>query len=225
MLDLWLKERPPPGAHPVIDTAPVPPPVGTELTAEYESALANSQQCHLRPFIAAGISVRLLWLLTPAFARVTLRGETYVPDPDDGGAAYVLPVRVNDPVTAEAIDPWGAVCSADIVDLLAFHPAHPARWALRTGYAEWLGAVPPQYLKPGPVPVWRSPLNWLRAGCIGIVPLSREPAAIYRLLLGLWEIAVEDEEHEAELGDVFKRARVPRIIVGRRNGSRREDGV
>jgi hypothetical protein len=196
------------------------------LADEYYAALRRTPFAAVQALVSAGVTWRTIAKCPPASARVTVERGFYQPDPE-GGAAYLLPVRVESPVTPEAIDPAAAVSSGAIVDLLAFHPRHPGSWALRTGNAEWLGAVEPQYLLPGRVPVWRSPLNWLRAGCIGIVPLSREPGVIYRLLSGFWEIAVEDDEHEAELVNAFERARrLPRLIVGGKSGSTGpEDGV
>jgi hypothetical protein len=120
-------------------------------------------------------------------------------------------------VTAEAHDPPHTVRAGELVDLVAWHPRHPHRWALRTGAAEWLGAIEPQYLDPEPVPVWRSPLAWLRVGCVGLVMLSPDPPAAYRVLSGCrGGIVAEDPQHAAALRATLARPwPAPQIIVRR----------
>jgi hypothetical protein len=130
---------------------------GADLAAEYRAAQLATRGADLRPLLAAGIEPRTIAALAPAMTRIAVGGATYQPDPA-GGIAFVLPVRIDNPLTAEAADPAATVRSGKIADLLAFHPAHPLRWALRCDAAEWLGAVEPQYLKPDSVPIWRSPL-------------------------------------------------------------------
>src|SRR5262249_31201106 len=115
-------------------------------------------------------------------------------------AAYLIPVRADHALTPETADPTAAVLSGAIIDLLAFHARYPHRWALRRDAAEWLGAIEPQYFAPEPVHVWRSPLAWLRAGCQGIVILSRDAASACR-----GGIIAEDAEHAAELGGILAR--------------------
>src|SRR5215475_141995 len=150
------------------------------LVQEYRRALLATRYEDRQPLVAAGITAEALAAIVPAKAQITVDGETYEPDPD-GGAAYLIPVRADSRLTPEAADPPEAVRSGAIIDLLAFHPAHPYRWALRRDSAEWLGAIPPQYLEPEPVEVWQSPLDWLRAGCRGIVILSRDAASAHRI--------------------------------------------
>jgi hypothetical protein len=110
----------------------------------------------------------------------------------------VTPETMDDP---HEVISWGA-----IVDLVAFHPRHPARWALRVGAAEWLGCCEPQYLDPPPVRIWRLPLDWLRADCTGLVILSQEPVDAYRVLSGLHSITAEDAAHAGELRRVLSRS-------------------
>jgi hypothetical protein len=149
-----------------------------------------------------------------AVARVTVTGGTYQPDPD-GGSAFLLPVRVAHPHTPESLYPGKTVRAGTIVDLLAFHPAHPRRWALRRDDAEWLGAIEPQHLGPPPIHVWHSPLTWLREGCRGLVILSPTPADRYRILADCrGGIVAEDAEHGAELSAGVERPwPLPRIII------------
>ena len=132
-------------------------------------------------------------------ARVRVRRSgLYEPD-DSGHVAIITPVRVETPASPESPQPdiythWGP-----IVDLVAWHPAAPERWALRAGAAEWIGLVEPQYMDPEPVPIHRSVLDWLRSGRVGLVPLAFQPAEVYRLLSWCRSIRAADEEHAREL--------------------------
>ena len=191
-----------------------PAVIGTGLAAEHRAALLATRRDDLRLLLASGISQQTIATLMPAVARIAVAGDTYELDPA-GGSVFLLAVRVDNPLTPEAADPAETVRAGSIVDLLAFHPAHPCRWALRRDAAEWLGAIEPQYLDPPPVPFWRSPLTWLRAGCRGLVMLSPALADRYRILTGCCGgIVAEDEKHAAELRATLARPwPLPRIIV------------
>jgi|SRR5690242_7910343 len=183
------------------------------LVEEYHRALLATRYDDLHPLIAAGVTWETIAKIVPANTQITLGGATYEPDPD-GGAAYLIPVRVDNPLTPEAADPPEAVRSGAIIDLLAFHPAHPYRWALRRDAAEWLGPIEPQYLDPEPVEVWRTPLRWLQAGCHGLVLLSSERESQHRILSGLGSIVAEDHHHAAELRSVLNHSwSTPPVIV------------
>jgi hypothetical protein len=188
---------------------------GADLEREYLAALCATELRDLAPLRAAGIGARGLAIACPAIARVKIAGEGFELDAE-GGAAYLVPIRVDDPISPETTDPAATLRSSAIVDLVAIHPRHPDRWALRVGTAEWLGAVHPQYLDPALVPVWRSPLAWLRGGCTGLVILSRERADAYRLLADLrGGIIAEDARHAAELRTILAQPwPLPRVIVG-----------
>ena len=181
---------------------------------EYLRALRSTRLADLRPLIAAGVSWQAITDAVPAHARISVSTDNTFEFDEDGGNAFVVPVRVETPLTPEASDPVEAIRHGWIVDLVAFHPDHPARWALRTGTAEWLGCVEPQYLEPEPVRVWRTPLRRLQAGCRGLVLLSREPESQYRMLSGLSAIGAEDQQHAAELRQQLDRAwPMPRVSI------------
>lgn len=188
--------------------------MAADLAAEYTNLLAATRPEDLRPLIAAGVTEETIDTLAVAIARITVDGLTYQPDPG-GGFAYLIAVRVDNPLTPEAADPGETVRSGDIVDLVAMHPAHPLRWALRRHTAEWLGAIEPQYLDPNPVPLRRSPLAWLRAGGQGLVVLSRGRADAYRIMTGCrGGILAEDAGHAAELRSILAQPwPTPQIIV------------
>jgi hypothetical protein len=67
-----------------------------------------------------------------------------------------------------------------------------------------LGAIPPQYLEPEPVRVHRDVAAWLRAGCAGIVLLTRDGAAISRILSQVQRADYEDAAHAAELSRILQ---------------------
>jgi hypothetical protein len=59
---------------------------------------------------------------------------------------------------------------------------------------------------PAPVAVRGSILSWFHAGCIGLVPLSRSSADLYRLLtICTGGIVAENDEHAVELRRVLER--------------------
>jgi hypothetical protein len=196
--------------------APSKPPIGDlrqRAAHEYLAVLRSTRLADLKPLIAVGVGWQAITDAVPAYCsnvKVTSSTFEFV---EDGGSAFVLPVRVETPLTPEASDPAQAIRDGWIVDLVAFHPAHPSRWALRRGTAEWLGAVEPQYLDSEPVPVWRTPLAWLEAGCRGLVLLSREHTSQYRVLSGLGEVVAEDTWHAAELRQTLARPwPIPQVI-------------
>jgi hypothetical protein len=136
--------------------------------------------------------------------RARVSGGLYEPDPD-GGEGFVTPILADSASGPESICPERAVRLGDILDLVLWHPRRPDAWALRTGAAEWLGAIAPQYLEPPPVPIRRSVLVWFRHRCTGVVLLTAERPARYRLLTGCRSgIVVEDARHLAELRSVLK---------------------
>ena len=171
---------------------------GADLKREYLDALRQTGWDDSAPLREAGVGGPGLSVGIALAGISVSRGGAYQPD-RDGGAAFVLPVRVDNPLSPEAADPVDAVRHGEIVDLLAFSVAFPQRWALRTGAATWLGAVEPQYLEPEPTPIWRTPLRWLGNDCHGLVLLSRDRRDRYRVLTCLDAIVAEDEAHAAEL--------------------------
>lgn len=171
-----------------------------DLLAELRAAWAAMNRDHRTELIAAGILVEIIELYPLiGTASVRLQGRLYEPAPD-GRPAYITPVLVADPASPETPAPGTYACHlGEIVDLVAWHPAYPERWALRVGAASWLGCIEPQYMDPEPVCIRRSPLAWLRAGCDGLAILSRDPADAYRLLTGCARLVAEDRTHATEL--------------------------
>jgi hypothetical protein len=186
-----------------------------DLAAEMRVARESLTAAHWDELEAHGVSTTVIasFALLGA-AKIRVGNGLYEPAPD-GRWAYVTPVLVDNELGPEAAQPIScARILGHLVDLLAWHPRHPRRWALRVGAAPWLGCCEPQYMEPEPVRIWRSPLAWLRADCDGLVMLSTDPADAYRLLSSLREIVAEDAEHAAELRRLVRRPwPLPRIVA------------
>jgi len=187
-----------------------------ELLGEMRAASAAITPADVDELVAAGVAPEnASWLI--GVTRISHIPDTGLYEPDDevGAWAFITPIRVEDAATPESRDPERCVRHGDIIDLVAWDTSAPHEWALRAGLAGSAGCVEPQYLDPEPVRVHRSILAWFRAGCRGVVPLSRDPAATYRLLMGFpGGIIAEDGKHAGELARILERPwPLPEIIV------------
>jgi hypothetical protein len=182
---------------------------GRELVCEYMAALRRMTHDDARTLVACGVSWRTIRLVcaVPTLIAVDATRERYEPDPA-GKPAWVLPICVRDLVHPEWIEtgePETVVSKGATVDLITFTPMAPGRWALRLGEAPVLGAIEPQYLGPAPVPVHRDVTDWLRAGCRGIMLLTRDPCEAGRILRQCETVEAEDVVHAAELRHLIER--------------------
>jgi len=189
-----------------------------DLAREYLAAMRAITPADIGELVDAGVDpADACW--HAGVTRIAHMADTglYEPDDETGGLAFITPVRVDDDVTPESPDPEICVRRGAIVDLVAWDPRTPREWALRTGLADWLGCAGPQFLDPKPVRVWRSILAWFRAGCRGVVPLNRDPAVVYRLVMGFpGGIIPEDAMHADELRRMLERPwPLPEIILSR----------
>jgi hypothetical protein len=183
------------------------------LLNEFLAAQQSLDSRERQALVAAGVPEKALRLGLIGAADVEIEGDLYQPSPGDS-RRFIVPARVGDPATPEWPDPKLAVWLGDIVDLVAFDLEHPARSALRTGAAAWLGAIEPQYLDPPPIIVHAHPLAWLRRDCEGLVPLTRTPAELQYLLLSLRGIVVENAKLGIRLKEVLEKPhRIPPISV------------
>ncbi len=57
-----------------------------------------------------------------------------------------------------------------IEDLIYFSPAQPDEWRLEKGYANWLGRWDRDT---DDLRIWKNPMQLLRAGGVGVVPLNK----------------------------------------------------
>jgi hypothetical protein len=98
------------------------------------------------------------------------------------------------------------------IDIAAWQPAR--KWLglwLGSGWALGQGGIDdPRLGAEGALPVWRSPLNWLRAGRDGIVIIRPEAAA--SLLDGAGPLLAEDVAHARALRELLTRTG-PRILL------------
>ena len=101
------------------------------------------------------------------------------------------------------------------IDLIAWCPKAPARWWLRRGVAILLGEIEAVHgeVYGEPIRVYRTPLDWLRAGGAGIVILAN-PADAFPYLRGI-KIVAEDVAHGLELERCLRppEPELPRILI------------
>ena len=122
---------------------------------------------------------------------------------DTGGMAFIQP----------ALDD-GAYST--IIDLVAWFPANPAEFWLRTGLATVLGegSMCFAYARQTPMPIWRRPLRWLRAHGWGLVVFDWQYAQIG--LGQLSSIVAEDLQHGIEIEEQLRGPPpppLPKILV------------
>jgi hypothetical protein len=172
-----------------------------ELEYELQQALCGMTPEHAAKLRAAGIDGEM----PIGRSRIVAEGGRYNPWGDVAHYAFILPIRIDWLQTPETTRGIEAVRSGYLVDLLAFHPARPDRWALRLGVATWLGSIAPQNCNPDPVRVWRTPLRWLQADCDGLCLLMKDAVENYRILSGCRSIMAEDEIHARELRRILER--------------------
>jgi hypothetical protein len=79
-------------------------------------------------------------------------------------------------------------------DVLAFDLADPSRAGLELGASDWLGAADEEFAQ-----IWRTPVDWLRAHCSGLVLLGRDDLTKQRVLRHFRSVGAVDAEHGHEL--------------------------
>jgi hypothetical protein len=148
-------------------------PVRKQLPGEMRQAVANLTKDDLDRLQDLGVP----WLQISAFQMVgtamisrIIDTPFYELDPT-GVRAFITPVLRQLPDSFESVDPAVFCRSGKVVELVAWMPHWPQYLQVRLGGAECLGLVPPQYLDPDPVTIRRNPLDWLIAGCDGVVIL------------------------------------------------------
>ena len=177
------------------------------LAHEMRAAFAALETRDVEQLVGLGVPELLVsHFQMVGIARVREDSSRTLYDPDPGGPlAYITRVLVQFAETPESTRPDAAPLIGNPVDLVAWDEKTPEQWRLRVGSATWLGCIPPQYMEPEPVRIWRSPLNWLRGRCAGLVPLAPERGEVYRLLANCTgELVAEDAEHAAALQDILE---------------------
>ena len=166
---------------------------GAELLVEHITAVKGGGRRILDRLRSLGSS-DAAWarsMIGAAFARVDIDG-TYVPDPD-GIPMAILPV-------CDHYDPPVPI------DLVAFTFAEPWRWWTRTGMAPVINAaaVTDAWWDKRPLLVSGTPLDWLRAGCEGVVVLDWRPSTVALHLGNARRLITSSPEVAERLARVFK---------------------
>ncbi|HVM79909.1 MAG TPA: hypothetical protein VMU06_12885 [Stellaceae bacterium] len=196
---------------------------GADLLREFASAQCALDTKNRAELHAIGIPDIILarGLVGIARVEVSLDGKRYEPA-DEGHELFITPARVGlDPSTPEATNHETVPQDGRLVDLVAWSPHYPGRWATRTGLAAWLGAIEPQFVIPPAVPIFRSPLSWLRAGAKGLCILDTNPPDIYRVLTVCQQIEAEDRAHAQQLRRILEHPfKPPTVLVAQQRQAR-----
>ena len=103
-----------------------------------------------------------------------------------------------------------------VIDLCAFSTADPSRFGTGTGRAILLGEAnvrnPASWAWGKALPIRRSPLAWLRAGCTGVVILDHRYAPVI-LREAPGRLLAEDEQHARELRLMLSTPAVPEEMI------------
>jgi hypothetical protein len=195
-----------------------------DLAAEMRAAVGALNRPQAEALVQLGVDpLDIAIFEMVGVARVRIDDKSRLDEPnDDGPLAYISPVCCAHPAAGpEAADVWRSVRFGGLCDLIAWR--HPGRWFLRVGSADWLGSIPPQFLDPDAVPIWRSPLNWFRARCTGLMLLTGDPGTAHRLLMDCaGGIVPEDEVHGRELRRLLERPYPIPPILPPRHGKVRD---
>lgn len=169
-----------------------------DLDQELWAALGNLTDLERRILKHLKIPEKALHLGLVGAAHINLcEGGFY--EPGDTSRAFITPVRVDDPFTPEFvdIDPalWGS-----LTDLIAWHPDAPEMYAVRVGFADWVGSTAPGHWHVRP-----SVLSWLQHQCVGVVALGEWPER-QKLLRRAERVFAEDLDHAMELRRLMERS-------------------
>ena len=151
----------------------------SDFRAEHRIALANRDVDEiLKRYDVADPCARSICGL----ARIIKMGRFFEFHPD-GEWAVIVPVIDVD----------------ELVDLLAFNPREPEKWWFRDGAERLLngGALGDQ-LMDNHLRVFRTPLEWLKGGCAGVVIFNLNHAFI-DLVTAPYGVIGDDDEHTEEL--------------------------
>jgi hypothetical protein len=84
------------------------------------------------------------------------------------------------------------VQTPEIIDLIAWIPAEPDKWYMRTGQGRILGLYDLQHaiVYRQPIKAHENPLKWLLSGCVGCCPLTVKS---YTEFMGVTEIDTNED--------------------------------
>jgi hypothetical protein len=184
------------------------------LEAEWRSALAGLEIEDARLLARHGLNLPMrvdlgfdAYALMVGALPMRVEGRRWWPDPD-GERGFITPIRGRgDRCDARDLLADEIVINGPLLDIAAWHPQTPLRWATRTGAAEWLGAWDPgiAYERQEPVRVWRGPFGWLKGWLEGVVPLTSDRLTLHRLFADMPAIRAESEAHGQYLQRALER--------------------
>lgn len=190
-----------------------------DLLSQYLSCTfpTMDQAQHL---VGAGISARMIVPFVRS-ALITVTDDLFTFD-DEGVEAFVTPVTGFEDGDIETPEVVEDLFDTPVLDLVAWHPDAPGRWALLRGAVAVLGLMDTQVLQPFPTRVHRDVAGWLRAAGDGITILTRDNRERASIVQSISTVAAEDRAHASELIDLARRpVRIPSIIVASRKGAAR----
>ncbi len=160
------------------------------LETEYRGYLQALQKSDAEELTRHGVGMDAVCDLLVGVARIRMNGELWEPVAADerGARVFVTPVRHDrqtmNPLDIAARDPAKANIRGEIVDICAWHPLRPGKWALREGDALVLGNVEHSVGRAAARAdrVYRDPRSWLAAGGDGVVILAKDSLARNRVL-------------------------------------------
>ena len=118
------------------------------------------------------------------------------------GGQWIVPAFLDPPSI------YHMVIEPVLIDLLTFDPEQADRWTLQRGDAAMLGeaVLEEAAFFNYPLPVFRNPLSWLRAGGIGVMPIDLPAFAQAVLWTPVPELVVKDVQHGLDIERVIDRA-------------------
>jgi hypothetical protein len=189
-----------------------------DLETEFMIATDAVTRRHREKFAARGLDASAIARAGGiGVARILRRSDGFY-DPaerDQGETALIWPIWTG------AISPVG-YCEGELIDLLAWHPDKPQTFHRRSGDGVALGlyAIETAFaeIKPRPLPIYRSPLDWARAGA-GCVDNETAGAVVLDWtvdngLFGVDAVIAEDLEHGEDIEHRLKLLRwklVPKL--------------
>jgi hypothetical protein len=158
---------------------------------------------------------RLMGMVMSAPIAVTDRTFRLSPS---AAHALITPIRIDDASpTSECNESTSSpVHYGQLVDLIAWHPDRPGKWALYTGHALALGWCTPRGWDDAsdPVRVHSTVAGWFRSGCDGLFICATDPADRQRVILSVGAIRADNRDHERALAAEATRQtiRPPRFV-------------
>lgn len=179
-----------------------------DIALEMETAAKRLTAHHLRHLTPLGFSTQVIAHLTHygMLGAVTVAFDGGLWFPEEGGTSLLVTPLEED----------GAV-----VDIIAFNPKVPARWAARTGVGWALGTDSLREIEQA----WddserclllqATPTDWLRSGCHGISVVQWNDEA-RRTLLQIPKLEVQDRKYAQTVRlELTRPPRIPEIKMPR----------